>query len=89
MERPELFQMARTYFRHLAKGLGSPAYILYRDNGCLSWDWIHEGKSFDEIESEFVKWGSTRAVDLEALRESGPKKQATSYYREDLIQGGR
>jgi hypothetical protein len=82
MDRPASFQEVRGYFRCLALALNSGGFILYRENGCLSWDWVLQGMTLDEIERELASRGAKRAASLDDLSRSGPKYAETNYYRE-------
>src|SRR2546423_5415625 len=80
MDRPALFPEVRDYFRGLSTALGSRIFMLHRENGGLSWDWVLDGMTIDQIETEFVQAGAKATTDLEVLVTSTFKEKC--HYRE-------
>jgi hypothetical protein len=82
MDRPALLLEVRDYFRWLASALNSHAFILYRQDGGLTWDRVLEGMTLEEIEREKTRGGAERADEIEALKHSNKEILKSSYYRE-------
>jgi len=85
MDCPARLYEVRDYFRWLASALDSSAFILYREDGGLTSDWVCQGMTLEEIEREKVKHGAKKAHDIDALRYSSKKILKTRYYRESLV----
>lgn len=84
VDRPTLFHNVRDYFRELASALNNGGFILHRDNGCRSWDWVSEGMTFDQIEREFIADGMSPTADLKTLQRSCLPHEKPCFYRETI-----
>lgn len=84
MQTPKYLYEVRDYFRTLARALDANAFILHRENGGASWDWVAQDIGFDQIEGKFIQGGAKRAPDLDALRQSSPKIEEAAFFYESI-----
>jgi hypothetical protein len=67
IQRPTLLHAVSDFLRALATLFGSPDTMLYREDGCRTWDWVLDGLNLNEIEQNMRSAQMRPAPHLQSL----------------------